>query len=82
MAKAIAEKVIEYLGENKKQSNREKILLEIMLDNSLTEMEIAARLDISQATVSHTLIKLKAEGKVYCTQKGKRHVWHYVHIHQ
>ena len=78
MAKAIAEKVIEYLGENKKQSNRERILLEIMLDNSLTEMEIATRLDISQATVSHTLINLKAEGKVYCMQEGKRHIWHYI----
>ncbi len=78
MAKAIAEKVIEYLGENKKQSNHERILLEIMLDNSLTEMEIATRLNISQATVSHTLINLKAKGKVYCTQEGKRHIWHYI----
>ena len=57
MDKAIAEKVIEYLGENKKQSNCQRILLEIMLDNSLTEMEIANRLDISQATVSHTIKK-------------------------
>ena len=72
MAKAIAEKIIEYLGENKKQSNCQRILLEIMLDNSLTEMEIAKRLNISQATVSHTLIKLKTEGKVFNTQEGSK----------
>ena len=49
-----------------------------MLDNSLTEMEIAKRLNISQATVSHTLIKHKTEGKVFNTQEGKRHIWHYI----
>lgn len=78
LAKAIAEKVVDYLEANGKQETRERILLEIMLDNSFTEMEIAKRLNVSQATVSHHLIRFEAEGIVKRTQEGKRHVWHYV----
>ena len=78
MAKAIAEKVIEYLGTNNNQSTRDKLLLEIMLDNTLTEMELASNLGVSQATVSHTLQKLQVEGEVYSTKSGKRHIWHYI----
>lgn len=78
MAKAIAEKVCDYLQDNKKQKTRDKILLEIAIDNSLTEQEIAERLNISQATVSHHLIGLEANGKVFSTKDGRRHVWHFI----
>ena len=78
LARAIAEKVLEYLNKHDNQPTRDKILLEIKIDGSTMEKEMAEHVGIKPAVVSYHMRKLQKEGKIYYTQKGKRHIWHLV----
>lgn len=78
LARAIAEKVLEYLKSHDKQSTRKKILLEIKIDGSSTEKEIADHVGIQPPVVSYHMRKLQEEGKIYFIKNGKRHIWHLI----
>ena len=78
LARAIAEEVLKYLKTHDNQPTRDKILLEIKIDGSTMEKEMADHIGIQPAVVSYHMHKLQEEGKIYYTKKGKRHIWHLV----
>lgn len=76
LAKAIADAVWKYLDSHKDVPVKDRILIEMGTDPEATQMEIAQRVGISQATVSMKLKTMNSEGLVERVQiSQKKRVW-------
>ncbi len=76
LAKAIADAVRKYLDSHKNVPVKDKILIEIDTDPEATQMEIAQRVGVSQATVSMKLKTMNSEGLIERVQiDQKKSVW-------
>lgn len=62
LARAIADTVLNYLDSHKAISSKEKILIEMLADPEATQVQIAERAGISQATVSVCIRKMVKGG--------------------
>ncbi len=76
LARAIADTVLKYLDSHQDVSVKDRILIEMAIDPEVTQMEIAERAGISQATVNVNTKRMISEGiieKIQTDQNKK--VW-------